>query len=80
MQFPPSGNRTEGRISPHIQANYLASPPLVVAYAWLGTWVLIYIKTHLEKIKVEKNIYERYLANEKEIEEIFNISECRDVC
>ena len=29
-----SGNRNfEGRISPHIKANYLASPPLVVAYA-----------------------------------------------
>ncbi len=33
-----SGNRNfEGRISPHIKANYLASPPLVVAYAILGT-------------------------------------------
>ena len=33
-----SGNRNfEGRISPQIQANYLASPPLVVAYALAGT-------------------------------------------
>ncbi|MXX63472.1 MAG: aconitate hydratase AcnA [Acidimicrobiia bacterium] len=33
-----SGNRNfEGRISPHIRANYLASPPLVVAYALAGT-------------------------------------------
>lgn len=33
-----SGNRNfEGRISPDIRANYLASPPLVVAYAILGT-------------------------------------------
>jgi aconitate hydratase len=32
-----SGNRNfEGRISPHAQANYLASPPLVVAYALAG--------------------------------------------
>ncbi len=32
-----SGNRNfEGRISPHIKANYLASPPLVVAYALAG--------------------------------------------
>ncbi len=32
-----SGNRNfEGRISPHIRANYLASPPLVVAYALTG--------------------------------------------
>ncbi|MEW5894334.1 MAG: aconitate hydratase AcnA [Candidatus Omnitrophota bacterium] len=33
-----SGNRNfEGRISPHTKANYLASPPLVVAYALAGT-------------------------------------------
>ncbi len=33
-----SGNRNfEGRISPHIKSNYLASPPLVVAYAIAGT-------------------------------------------
>jgi aconitate hydratase len=32
-----SGNRNfEGRISPNVRANYLASPPLVVAYAILG--------------------------------------------
>ncbi|WP_319517981.1 aconitate hydratase AcnA [uncultured Martelella sp.] len=33
-----SGNRNfEGRISPDVQANYLASPPLVVAHALAGT-------------------------------------------
>jgi aconitate hydratase len=33
-----SGNRNfEGRIHPLVRANYLASPPLVVAYALLGT-------------------------------------------
>jgi aconitate hydratase len=33
-----SGNRNfEGRVSPHVKANYLASPPLVVAYALAGT-------------------------------------------
>ncbi len=33
-----SGNRNfEGRIHPNVRANYLASPPLVVAYALLGT-------------------------------------------
>jgi len=32
-----SGNRNfEGRISPNVRANYLASPPLVVAYSFLG--------------------------------------------
>ena len=40
-----SGNRNfEGRISPDVRANYLASPPLVVAYAIAGTvdWDPIY--------------------------------------
>ncbi len=33
-----SGNRNfEGRIHPYVQANFLASPPLVVAYALAGT-------------------------------------------
>ncbi|MBL4666937.1 MAG: aconitate hydratase AcnA, partial [Sneathiella sp.] len=33
-----SGNRNfEGRVSPHAKANYLASPPLVVAYALAGS-------------------------------------------
>src|SRR6185437_11035996 len=33
-----SGNRNfEGRINPYVRANYLASPPLVVAYAIAGS-------------------------------------------
>src|SRR5213078_1067526 len=33
-----SGNRNfEGRINPDVQMNYLASPPLVVAYALVGS-------------------------------------------
>jgi aconitate hydratase len=33
-----SGNRNfEGRINPHVKANFLASPPLVVAYALAGS-------------------------------------------
>jgi aconitate hydratase len=36
-----SGNRNfEGRIQPHIKANYLASPPLVVAYALAGSMTI----------------------------------------
>ena len=32
-----SGNRNfEGRVNPHVRANYLASPPLVIAYALAG--------------------------------------------
>lgn len=41
-----SGNRNfEGRIHPHVKTNYLASPPLVVAYALAGT-VDIDLTTH----------------------------------
>jgi aconitate hydratase len=41
-----SGNRNfEGRISPDVRANYLASPPLVVAYALAGT-VDVDLTTH----------------------------------
>jgi aconitate hydratase len=33
-----SGNRNfDGRVNPVVRANYLASPPLVVAYALAGT-------------------------------------------
>jgi aconitate hydratase len=36
-----SGNRNfEGRVNPDVKANYLASPPLVVAYALAGTTAL----------------------------------------
>lgn len=40
-----SGNRNfEGRIHPHVRANYLASPPLVVAYALAGSVLLDFEK------------------------------------
>jgi aconitate hydratase len=36
-----SGNRNfEGRVNPDIRANYLASPPLVVAYALAGSMLI----------------------------------------
>ncbi|HTN15492.1 MAG TPA: aconitate hydratase AcnA [Sphingomonadaceae bacterium] len=41
-----SGNRNfEGRVSPDVRANFLASPPLVVAYALKGTVVEDFIST-----------------------------------
>ena len=47
-----SGNRNfEGRISPHIKANYLASPPLVVAYALAGHMEVDLYKDALGKDK-----------------------------
>ncbi|MDC0215651.1 aconitate hydratase AcnA [Candidatus Pelagibacter sp.] len=53
-----SGNRNfEGRISPHIKANYLASPPLVVAYALAGHMEFDLYKDPLGKNVEGKNIF-----------------------
>ena len=53
-----SGNRNfEGRISPHIKANYLASPPLVVAYAIAGHMEFDLYKDSLGKDKKGNDIY-----------------------
>lgn len=53
-----SGNRNfEGRISPHTKGNYLASPPLVVAYAIAGTVDIDLHKDSLGKSKDGKDVY-----------------------
>ncbi|WP_342360246.1 aconitate hydratase AcnA [Terrarubrum flagellatum] len=53
-----SGNRNfEGRVSPDVQANYLASPPLVVAYALAGTMQLDLSKEPLGHDKKGKPVY-----------------------
>ena len=53
-----SGNRNfEGRISPLVKANYLASPPLVVAYALAGHMEFDLYKDPLGKSKNGENIY-----------------------
>jgi len=66
-----SGNRNfEGRISPLIKANYLASPPLVVAYALAGSMYLDLYKDSLGKNKEGKEIYLKDIwPTNKEIEE-----------
>ena len=65
-----SGNRNfEGRISPHIKANYLASPPLVVAYAIAGHMEIDLYKDPLGKSKEGKDIYLKDIwPSNKEIE------------
>jgi aconitate hydratase len=53
-----SGNRNfEGRINPHVKANYLASPPLVVAFAIAGS--------------VDANIMDEPLAKNDKGEPVF---------
>jgi len=66
-----SGNRNfEGRISPHIKANYLASPPLVVAYAIAGHMEVDLYKNALGKDKEGNDIYLKDIwPSNKEIED-----------
>jgi len=66
-----SGNRNfEGRISPHIKANYLASPPLVVAYALAGHMEFDLYKEPLGKSKEGKDIFLKDIwPSNKEIED-----------
>lgn len=53
-----SGNRNfEGRIGPDIKANYLASPPLVVAYAIAGSLRINLTKDPLGKDKNGNDVY-----------------------
>jgi aconitate hydratase len=57
-----SGNRNfEGRIHPHVRANYLASPPLVVAYAIAGTMNIDFEQDALGKDSAGKPIFLREL-------------------
>jgi aconitate hydratase len=53
-----SGNRNfEGRISPDVRANYLASPPLVVAYALAG--------------RIDHDLYNEPLGTDQDGEPVF---------
>ena len=53
-----SGNRNfEGRISPDVKMNYLASPPLVVAYAIAGTMDHDFEKDALGKDQSGKDVF-----------------------
>lgn len=53
-----SGNRNfEGRVSPDVKANYLASPPLVVAYALAGNVKLDLTKDPIGKDAKGNNVF-----------------------
>ena len=53
-----SGNRNfEARVHPLSRGNYLASPPLVVAYALAGTVDIDFEKTPLGKDQQGKDVY-----------------------
>ncbi|MFQ5707646.1 MAG: aconitate hydratase AcnA [bacterium] len=76
-----SGNRNfEGRINPHTRANYLASPPLVVAYALAGR---MDIDLYHEPIGRDKNDSPVYLRDiwptQQEIQEAMRKSVKREM-
>ena len=53
-----SGNRNfEGRVSPDVRANFLASPPLVVAYALKGTVIEDFVTTPIGKGKDGQDVF-----------------------
>ncbi len=69
-----SGNRNfEGRVHPLVKANYLASPPLVVAYALAGT---LKINLATDVIATSMNGRKIYLKDiwpsEEEVDEVIN--------
>ena len=67
-----SGNRNfEGRINPDIKMNYLASPPLVVAYALAGTMDIDLVNDPLGTDEQGQPVYLRDIwPTEAEIDEI----------
>ena len=74
-----SGNRNfEGRISPDVRANYLASPPLVVAYALAGDMNVDLTRDPLGQDKDGANVYLRDIwPTQSEIAEIVDATVTR---
>jgi aconitate hydratase len=71
-----SGNRNfEGRISPDIKMNYLASPPLVVAYALAGTMDHDFEKDSIGKDTNGNDVYLKDIwPTTEEIQSVINAS------
>jgi len=75
-----SGNRNfEGRISPDVRANYLASPPLVVAYALVGDMNVDITTEPLGKDRDGNNVYLKDIwPTQAEIAELVERTVTRD--
>lgn len=71
-----SGNRNfEGRINPHVRASYLASPPLVVAYALAGTIDIDLVNEPLGHDPADEPVFLRdILPSQSEIREVIERS------
>ncbi|WP_171178580.1 aconitate hydratase AcnA [Ruegeria sp. HKCCD8929] len=75
-----SGNRNfEGRISPDVRANYLASPPLVVAYALAGTLDIDLTSEPLGQDKDGNDVYMKDIwPTQKEIADLVESTVTRE--
>ena len=71
-----SGNRNfEGRVHPYVRANYLASPPLVVAYALAGTVDIDLVKEALGEDEAGNPVYLRDIwPTNQEIQDVISQS------
>lgn len=71
-----SGNRNfEGRVHPQVKMNYLASPPLVVAYAIAGSMLVDLLNDPLGQDEHGKDIYLRHIwPTSKDIEAVIQSS------
>ena len=76
-----SGNRNfEGRINPDVKANYLASPPLVVAYALAGSMNFDLYQESLGKDKKGKPVFLKDIwPSDKEIQDLILTSISADM-
>ncbi len=75
-----SGNRNfEGRISPDVRANYLASPPLVVVYALAGTMDIDLTSEPIGQDKDGNDVYMKDIwPSQSEIAELVEATVTRD--
>ncbi len=75
-----SGNRNfEGRISPDVRANYLASPPLVVAYSLVGDIKFDLTSEPIGKDLTGQNVFLKDIwPSSKEVNEIIENTVTRD--
>jgi aconitate hydratase A / 2-methylisocitrate dehydratase len=76
-----SGNRNfEGRVSPHAKANYLASPPLVVAYAIAGSMNIDITTAVLGTDKEGNDVYLKDIwPSNQEVQETVRTALTRDM-
>ena len=76
-----SGNRNfEGRISPDVKMNYLASPPLVVAYALAGSMNMDLVREPLGESPDQHPVYLRDIwPSNREVQEVIDRTLDRDM-